>query len=346
MKKKIRRREVTEKKNEIEVIPSQVLTTKDAIQRRSALEAYVKECLIQDTDFSVDERTEKKNLLQAGADKVLNLYGLTSRVEVVKQVEDWDKGFFHYEVKTTIIWPRKMEDGSIREEIIAEGMGSCNSKESKYAYRWMSRAEMPKETQALADKGMFKTETREKNVPWFTLTDEEKERCEKEGWKKADAESKGGKVYVRVDHPGVVMYRVPNEDICDQVNTILKMAKKRSYVDATIRATKAGDLFTQDLEDIPNTEGRKTVKEKEKAKAKETPKDSAKETAKEATGEAELTAEKKAEIVKVFEANVVNCKDLDGLNELYKSVPKGAKEAVYAMYSVRYKELTKKDKQE
>lgn len=36
----------------------------------------------------------------------------------------------------------------------------------------------------------------------------------------------------------------------DVANTVLKMAKKRALVDATLTATAAGDVFTQDLEDM------------------------------------------------------------------------------------------------
>lgn len=38
----------------------------------------------------------------------------------------------------------------------------------------------------------------------------------------------------------------------DVANTILKMAKKRAQVDAVITATAAGDIFTQDIEDLPD----------------------------------------------------------------------------------------------
>lgn len=37
----------------------------------------------------------------------------------------------------------------------------------------------------------------------------------------------------------------------DVANTILKMAKKRALVDAVITATAASDIFTQDIEDLP-----------------------------------------------------------------------------------------------
>lgn len=46
------------------------------------------------------------------------------------------------------------------------------------------------------------------------------------------------------------MYRIPNEDPFSQVNTVLKMAKKRALVDAVLSATRSSGLFTQDLEDL------------------------------------------------------------------------------------------------
>lgn len=41
--------------------------------------------------------------------------------------------------------------------------------------------------------------------------------------------------------------KIENEDIADTYNTVLKMAKKRAHVDATLTVTGAADLFTQDL---------------------------------------------------------------------------------------------------
>jgi hypothetical protein len=44
--------------------------------------------------------------------------------------------------------------------------------------------------------------------------------------------------------------RYKNQDAAGVANTILKMAKKRALVDATLSATRASGMFTQDLEDI------------------------------------------------------------------------------------------------
>jgi hypothetical protein len=45
------------------------------------------------------------------------------------------------------------------------------------------------------------------------------------------------------------LYRVPNPDGADVVNTIQKMAQKRALVAATLIATSASEFFTQDVED-------------------------------------------------------------------------------------------------
>lgn len=43
-----------------------------------------------------------------------------------------------------------------------------------------------------------------------------------------------------------------NADIADTYNTVLKMAKKRALVDAVKSTTAASDIFTQDVEDLPD----------------------------------------------------------------------------------------------
>lgn len=64
----------------------------------------------------------------------------------------------------------------------------------------------------------------------------------------------------------------------DFANTVLKMAKKRAQIDLTLTATAASDIFTQDIEDIPEElrerdEARKTggVVAAEAAKVTPTP---------------------------------------------------------------------------
>lgn len=50
-------------------------------------------------------------------------------------------------------------------------------------------------------------------------------------------------------------YRIENDDMYALRNTVLKMAKKRSFVDAVLSATRSSGLFTQDLEDLTDWMG-------------------------------------------------------------------------------------------
>ena len=61
-----------------------------------------------------------------------------------------------------------------------------------------------------------------------------------------------------------------SQDAYSVVNTILKMAKKRAFVDAVLSATRSSDIFTQDIEDDGSYEGQKsTPRPKEKSEKNE-----------------------------------------------------------------------------
>ena len=52
------------------------------------------------------------------------------------------------------------------------------------------------------------------------------------------------------DKYGNVKYRIENVEIFNYINTILKMAKKRAFVDAILQVASLSEIFTQDLEDL------------------------------------------------------------------------------------------------
>ena len=56
------------------------------------------------------------------------------------------------------------------------------------------------------------------------------------------------------DKYGNVKYRIENVEIFNSINTILKMAKKRSFVDAILQVASLSEMFTQDLEDLTDLE--------------------------------------------------------------------------------------------
>lgn len=178
----------------------------EAKKRVAELQAFVSSVMVRDLDFGVIPGTDKPSLFQPGAQKLAEIYGLAHRFEPIDQVKDWERGFFYFEYRCVITSRR---DG----RHICEGIGSCNSKESKYAARWVFDRDIP---QGVERKTLKTKQIRSK---------------------------KNGQNYI--------MYMVPNEDPFSIVNTIQKMAAKRSYVHAIISATRSAGVFTQDVEDLP-----------------------------------------------------------------------------------------------
>jgi len=109
----------------VQVVPQFVFSLNEAKERIQMLQKFVKELMIPGLDFGIIPGCPKPSLLKPGAEKLCDIYGFSKLVIVTNRIEDWDKGFFSYEVKATLI--------NKRTEIIeSEGIGCCNSKERKY----------------------------------------------------------------------------------------------------------------------------------------------------------------------------------------------------------------------
>jgi hypothetical protein len=94
--------------------------------------------------------------------------------------------------------------------VVATGDGLCTTRESKYAYRWV----WPNEIPAHVDK----------------------DKLERKEWEGKDSRK-------------LTKYKLPNEDLADLYNTVLKMSAKRAIVDAALKLPLVSELFTQDLEE-------------------------------------------------------------------------------------------------
>lgn len=208
-----------------------VMDLATAKARLLEFQQFVKFYLRDGEDFGIIPGTPKPTLLKPGADKLCELYGLADTYpdHRIHRVEDWTKDppLFDYEVTCVLV--RK---GS--GDVVGEGMGSCNSYEGKYRWRDASR-KCPKCSKETIIKGK-----EEYGGGWLCFA--KKGGC---GAKFSDTDEAIVKQNVG---------RVPNPDIADIKNTILKMAKKRSKIDATIAATRSSGIFTQDLEDIMQPE--------------------------------------------------------------------------------------------
>ena len=163
----------------------------------------------------------KKNLLKPGADKLCFMFRL--RPDYTREIKELPGG--HMEV-ITCCQIFHIESGMK----IAEGIGLASTMESKY--RWRNAA---------------------RKCP----------TCGKETIIKGKEEYGGGYIcYGKKGGCGAkfgdndplitdqVVGKIENPDIADTYNTVIKMSKKRAYVDATIAACAASDIFSQDAEDF------------------------------------------------------------------------------------------------
>jgi hypothetical protein len=181
------------------------------------------EVMRPDVHFGKIPGVKKDSLLKPGAETLCMAFGLSPKFKFDEHREGE-----HLEciVTCTLFGPNGNEVG--------DGIGSCSTRESKYAFRNGERA-----CPECGSTALLKS----KKEPEFFC------------WAK-----KGGcgKTFPLTDKriTDQVVGRVANPDIADQYNTVRKMACKRAHVAATLFVTGASELFTQDVEDMPQHQRR------------------------------------------------------------------------------------------
>jgi hypothetical protein len=170
------------------------------MQKIMSMQAVVQKTLKREHDFGVIPGTNKHTLLKPGAEKILMMFGLTSEYELIDKIEDFTKGFFSYSIKCILT-----KNGNK----ITEGVGQCNTYESKYRWRWVKENEVP---QHIDKESLISKPDKYNNK--------------------------------------LTIFRIENDDPYTLANTVLKMAKKRAQIDATLTVASLSEVFTQDLEDM------------------------------------------------------------------------------------------------
>lgn len=203
--------------------PEQLQVMLDNIKKeREILGRFVKEAMVKDTDFGLIPGTKSRTLYKPGAEKLADLFRCTPTFEIVKSIEDFDGGLFYFVMMCRMV----QRDSGV---VIAEGLGSCSSRESKYRYREGQRV-CPSCHGPFIMKG-----SEQYGGGWY---------C---------ASKKGGCGLKFVDRApeifGQQMARTENPDVADQANTILKMATKRALIAGVLPISRCSDLFNAESED-------------------------------------------------------------------------------------------------
>lgn len=158
---------------------------------RGLLIEYVRSEMDPARHFYTVDGSTKPALSQDGARNLCGLYQVRAGESQLE--EQWfPDGHYHVRVTMPLY---SLASGTE----MARGTGSCSTKESRYAYRWVWANDVPGHVA------------------------------------KADLKSrKRGNSY---------QYRMPNEDLPDLYNTVLKLAEKRAQTAAVLRLPAAAEVF-------------------------------------------------------------------------------------------------------
>src|SRR6185437_15053235 len=172
-----------------------------AQSRLEEFQRFVRMYLHEDEDYGKIPGTPKPTLYKPGADKLCDIYGLADTYVVTNRTEDWERNLFDYEIECRLISKRT-------GQLVSSGFGSCNSFEAKYHWREQKR-KCPKCGKETIIKGRA-----DYGGGWV---------C----WSKPGKADGCGAKFMDGDKSieGQSVARVVNEDLPDQKNTILKMAK-------------------------------------------------------------------------------------------------------------------------
>lgn len=198
-------------------------------EQRRLLSQYIQQQMVEGTDYGVIPGTQNKTLLKPGAEKLTTLFRCVPQFTIQQKIENWETGLFFYQFQCQIV----TQDNNT---VVAEGVGSCSTYESRYRWRKQDLA-CPACGANAIKKSKFPPRNRPNDKPGFYCF------------------SKAGGCGAEFDHDDTDITsqpvgRVQNPDITDCVNTVLKMAKKRAMVDASISLARCSDIFTQDVEDF------------------------------------------------------------------------------------------------
>lgn len=200
------------------------MSVKDLLAQVSLIQEAMKSVMKPGEHYgTVPGCGDKKALFKSGAEKLCFLFRLAPSYAIEER--SFDGGHREYRVKCSL----RTIGASV---FIGEGEGVCSTLEGKYRYRsgpkeptgkgvpqeyWTLRATDPSRAQALLGGPGFSPAKNEAGQ-WEIM--------------------KGGGAKVDHDNPA------------DYYNTALKMAQKRAHVAATLTATAASDIFTQDIDDL------------------------------------------------------------------------------------------------
>jgi len=229
--------------NQIAVAAPQTVATLDSmavpfeaiLARKHMLQDVMSHVMKPDVHYGkIPGCGEKPTLLKPGAEALSSTFQIAPKYNITKT--ELGNGHREYEIVCDLY--------ALNGAFVGSGVGSATTMEGKYRFRV---------------GGGEATEIRVPGGYW------DKRKADPKGASKvlreaANAAGIEGEHFGTQKVDGVWMIttksadaKVEHDNPADYYNTVLKMAKKRAFVDAILTTTGASDIFTQDIEDMPET---------------------------------------------------------------------------------------------
>lgn len=206
-------------------LSSAALSIQEIVERKKLIAQVVADLMKEGEHYGLIPGAQKKSLWKPGADLLCSLFQLEP--DYVAEEIIHEPGYIYYRYKCVLT---HISSG----RRVGSGLGSCNSREEKYVRAGAKKCPNCEKDTIFRSKPRNKAEEADPDkLGWF---------C----WSK-----KGGcGRNFTADDPGVVQQDTAPKDPSDLDNTILKMACKRSRIDAVLTVTSASDFFTQDVDEL------------------------------------------------------------------------------------------------
>lgn len=216
------------------------LTVDEIVAKVAKVREVASKVMKEDIHFGTIPGTPKPTLFKAGGEILALTFRLAPKYEGERNPIDLGHGHREYIIRCDLY---HIHTG----EFYGSGIGSCSTMEGKYRYRpgpitptgrpvpkeyWDARNSDPAKAKTLLGGHGF--QAKKVDGTWEIVEQGE---------------------------------TIENPNPADQYNTALKMAGKRAYVDAILKATAASEVYTQDLEDMEDV----PVVEKSKPKPSPAP---------------------------------------------------------------------------
>ena len=195
-------------------LPEKYSYLQEIRDKKEEVEWIWRSIMTEGVDFGTIPGTPKPTLYKSGAEMLRSFYNHSINFEIDDTGTDRERGLFFFTVRAS---GSRIEPKTGVETYFGNlGVGHCNSLESKYRFRWVTKDQLPPDV-AKADK------------PWEVWANRHGPATVKSKF------GKGGKSFN--------LFRIDNDIPHDLANTILKMAKKRCFIDFELTVTGASRIF-------------------------------------------------------------------------------------------------------